>query len=196
MTRTLLAALVLAPALLPGLAAAAEPPPAPEPPERYVQDRWRHTRDTATLGVVVGGLGVATAATGIALRDEDSVPSGFMIGTGALAAASGATVMGVVGLQQRYEFLDRANSPVGGYLGLGMVGLAGIGMIGAIATPADSEVHETLLYGSAAIGGTALIPAALQLASNSSRFHSSRPRVAWGPQITRDRVGAVAVVRW
>ena len=165
------------------------------PPERYVQDRWRHTRDTATLGAVVGGLGVATAAAGIALSDEPSVPSGLMIGTGGLAAASGATVMGVVGLQQRYEFLDRTNSPVGGYLSLGMVGLSGIGLLGAAATPADSDVHQTLLYGSAAIGATSLIPAALQLAGNSNRFHS-KSQVTWMPIVTKDRVGAVAAVRF
>lgn len=164
-------------------------------PERYVQDRWRHSRDVSTLGGVVGGLGVATAAAGIALSEDPSVPSGLMIGTGAVAAAGGATVMSVVGLQQRYEFLDRENSAVGAYLSLGLVGLSGIGMLGAVATSPDDPVHQNLLYGSAAIAGTAIVPAALQLAGNSSRFHADH-EVSWAPVVAGDRIGAVAVVRF
>jgi hypothetical protein len=189
MSHILLPFLVVA-ALLPGLAHASD---GTEPPARYVQDRWNHTRDTATIGAVVGALGVATAATGVAFRDEASVPSGLLIGTGAAAAASGATVMSIVGLQQRYEFIDRSNSPLGGYLSLGLVGLSGIGMVGALATRADSEVHDTFLYGSAAIGGTALIPAAMQLSGNAGHI---RQTLAWAPMITPDKVGAVAMMRW
>ncbi len=165
-------------------------------PQEYIQDRWRHSRDTATLGAVVGVLGVGTAGAGFALRDEEGVPAGFMIGTGALAAASGATVMSVVGLNQRYEFLDRRNSPVGAYLSLGLVGLSGIGIMGAVVSAPESDVHQSLLYGSAAIGATAIVPAALQLAGNGSRFNAKKTSVSWVPVVTKDHVGAVAALRF
>lgn len=180
------ALLVLAVAL-PSIARAADPP------ERYVQDRWRHTRDTATLGAVVGGLGVATAATGIALQDQDAVPSGLMIGTGTLAAAGGATIVSVVGLQQRYEFLDRENSAFGSYMSLGLVGLSGIALLGAAATDPGGSVHDTLLYGSAGLGTAALVAGGFQLGSNGSRFHSKNADLAWAPIVAPNRVGVVVV---
>lgn len=164
-------------------------------PDRYTRDRWNHSRDTATIGIVVGGLGVATAAAGIALRDESAVPARFMVGTGGLAAASGATVMSVVGLQQRYEFLERSNSGLGAYLSLGLVGLSGVSMLGAVVTNPSEEIHDSLLLGGAALGSVALLPAGMQLAGNAGRFRN-RPSVTVIPRIGKDQVGAVAIARF
>lgn len=164
-------------------------------PDRYIGERWNHSRDTATIGVVVGGLGVATAVAGVVLRDDAAVPARFMVGTGGLAAASGATVMSVVGLQQRYAFLESSNSGLGAYLSLGLVGLSGISMLGAVLTDPSEATHDSLLLGGAAIGSVALLPAGMQLAGNAGRFRN-RPSMTVIPKIGKDQIGALAVARF
>ena len=56
--------------------------------------------------------------------------------------------------------------------------------------------NRALLYGSAGVAATAIIPAGLQLSSNAARFRTKHADLAWVPMVGPDRVGGMVVARF
>jgi len=182
--RTLIPALLLSPTL--ALANA---------PEAYQQDLWRIKKDTATAGAIVAGIGIAASGTGIALDGNDSLPTEMLMVSGALATASGATVVSIAALSARYDPLDRSTSPTGAYLALTLVGASAVGLT-TLAVTNNPETHDALLYGSAGVAASAMIPAIAQLAANGSSWNNRATHITWAPMATPNHVGGFASVRF
>ncbi len=163
------------------------------PPEEYQQGLWRSKTEVATIGAVVAAVGVASSGAGIALYDRSDMPAELLIVSGALGSAGGATVMSIAALSARDAPLNRSNSAVGSYLALSLVGVSGIGMA-SLTLSDDPVTHDALLYGSAGVAATAILPAIAQLAGNKSAWNNRNPKTAWAPIATPDRLGAVAMV--
>ena len=163
------------------------------PSHVYQQGLWRNKTEIATIGAVVAAVGVASSGAGVALSDREDMPAELLIVSGALGSASGVTVMSIAALSARDTPLNRVNSPVGSYLALTLVGVSGIGLA-SLAVSENQATHDALLYGSAGVATTALIPAIAQLIGNGATWRDRPSNTAWAPIATRDRIGAVAMV--
>jgi len=165
------------------------------PPEAYQQGLWKAKKDTATAGAVVAGIGIAASGAGVALDGEESLPTELMMVSGALATASGATVMSIAALSARYDPLNRATSPTGAYLALTLVGASGVGLA-TLAVTQNETTHDALLYGSAGVAASAVIPAILQLSANGSTWNGRSPAITWAPIATPNHVGGLVAARF
>jgi hypothetical protein len=165
------------------------------PPEAYLEGLWRAKKDTATAGAVVAGLGIAVAGAGFALDGQPDMPAELLLVSGALGTAGGVTVMSIAGLSARYDPLNQANAPTGAYLALALVGASGVGLA-TLAVTQNAETHDALLYGSAGVAASAVIPAVLQLASNGATWNSRATSVTWAPIASPSHAGGAVNIRF
>jgi hypothetical protein len=165
------------------------------PPEAYLQGLWRAKKDTATAGAVVAGIGITATGAGIALQGQPDIPTELLVVSGALGTASGVTVMSIAGLSARYDPLNQTNAPTGAYLALALVGASGVGLA-TLAVTENPETHDALLYGSAGVAASAIIPAMFQLSSNAAAWNDRKASVSWAPIASPSHAGGAVSIRF